>query len=286
VTDPEWLAGRFEANRAHLRAVAYRMLGSTGDADDAVQEAWIRLSRSDAESIDNLAGWLTTVVSRVSLDMLRARRVDRIEPLEREGVAVDDTEADVALADSVGAALLVVLETLTPAERLSFVLHDTFGVPFDDVAAILGRSPDAAKQLASRARRKVQGSDERRIADRAKQRQLIEAFLAASRQGDFDSLVRLLAPDAVMSADPAAVAMGAPEHLVGATALAEVFNGRARAAEPALIDGSIGFVWMVRGRAKVAWDVVTDGDRIIRIEMLAAEDTVARLAVTPVAAVG
>jgi RNA polymerase sigma factor (sigma-70 family) len=286
VTDTEWLAGRFEANRAHLRAVAYRMLGSTGDADDAVQEAWIRLSRSDAESIDNLAGWLTTVVSRVSLDMLRTRRVDGIVPLDREGVAVDDTEADVALADSVGAALLVVLETLTPAERLSFVLHDTFGVPFDDVALILGRSPDAAKQLASRARRKVQGSDETRIADRAKQRQLIEAFLAASRRGDFDSLVRLLAPDAVMSADPAAVAMGAPEHLVGATALAEVFNGRARAAEPALIDGSIGFVWMVRGRAKVAWDVVTDGDRIIRIEMLAAEDTVARLAVTPLAALG
>ena len=284
MTDTEWLAERFETNRARLRAVAYRMLGSSGDADDAVQEAWIRLSRTDAASIDNLAGWLTTVVARVSLDMLRARGVREGAVGAGEHESSNDPETDVVLADSVGAALLVVLDTLTPAERLAFVLHDTFAVPFEDIGAILGRSPDAAKQLASRARRKVQGSDSTRVADRARQRELVEAFLAASRKGEFEALVRLLAPDAVMCADAAAIAMGAPEHLTGAAQVAEVFNGRARAAEPALIDGNIGFVWMVAGRAKVAWDVVTDGDRIVLIEMLAAEETVAELSVTPLAA--
>jgi RNA polymerase sigma-70 factor (ECF subfamily) len=283
VSDTEWLADRFEANRARLRAVAYRMLGSTGEADEAVQEAWIRLSRSDAASIDNLAGWLTTVVARVSLDMLRARAVREGAAGDREVVSESDPEADVVLADSVGAALLVVLDTLTPAERLAFVLHDTFAVPFEDVGAVLGRSPDAAKQLASRARRKVQGSESTRVADRARQRELVEAFLAASRKGEFEALVRLLAPDAVMMADPAAVGMGAPVHLVGAAAVAEVFNGRAREAEPALIDGSIGFVWMVGGRAKVAWDVVIEGDRITHIEMLAGKETVAALSVRTVA---
>jgi RNA polymerase sigma-70 factor (ECF subfamily) len=267
VTDTEWLADRFEANRAHLRAVAYRMLGSTGDADDAVQEAWIRLSRSDAGSIDNLGGWLTTVEAEAG---------------EREGVSTDDPEADALLADSVGAALLVVLDTLTPAERLAFVLHDTFAVPFEDVGSILGRSPDAAKQLASRARRKVQGTESTRAADPTRQRELVEAFLAASRKGEFEALVRLLAPDAVMTADHAAVGMGAPERLEGAAAVAGMFNGRAQGAEPAFIDGSIGFVWMVGGRAKVAWDVVTDGDRIIHIEMLAG-DAVAGLSVIPLA---
>ena len=287
MSDTEWLADRFEANRARLRAVAYRMLGSAGDADDAVQEAWIRLSRSDAASIDNLAGWLTTVVARVSLDLLRARGVREGGAGDRTAgervVSESDPEADAVLADSVGSALLVVLDTLTPAERLAFVLHDTFAVPFEDVGAILGRSPVAAKQLASRARRKVQGSESTRVADRARQRELVEAFLAASRKGEFEALVRLLAPDAVMMADPAAVGMGAPVHLVGAAEVAEVFNGRAREAEPALIDGSIGFVWMVGGRAKVAWDVVIEGDRITHIEMLAGKETVAALSVRTVA---
>jgi RNA polymerase sigma factor (sigma-70 family) len=286
MTETEWLADRFEANRAHLRAVAYRMLGSTGDADDAVQEAWIRLSRSDADSIDNLAGWLTTVVARVSLDMLRARGVREAAAAgAREGVSTDDPEADALLADSVGMALLVVLDTLTPAERLAFVLHDTFAVPFEDVGSILGRSPDSAKQLASRARRKVQGTESTRTADPTRQRELVEAFLAASRKGEFEALVRLLAPDAVMTADHAAVGMGAPEHLVGAAAVAGVFNGRAQGAEPAFIDGSIGFVWMVGGKAKVAWDVFTDGERITHIEMLAG-DAVAGLSVIPLASLG
>jgi RNA polymerase sigma factor (sigma-70 family) len=284
VTATEWLADRFEANRSHLRAVAYRMLGSASDADDAVQETWIRLSRSDPDAIDNLGGWLTTVVARVSLDMLRGRAVRERVPGDHDVTTrVSDPEADAVLADSVGAALLVVLDTLTPSERLAFVLHDTFAVPFEQVAAILGRSPDAAKQLASRARRKVQGTEAGPAADPARQRQLVEAFLAASRKGDFEALVRLLAPDAVMTADAAAIGLGAPEHLVGASAVAEVFNGRARAAEPAFIDGSIGFVWMVRGRTKVAWDVITDGERITHIEMLAGDETVGRLAVTTLA---
>src|SRR5262245_10859001 len=213
------------------------MLGSASDADDAVQEAWIRLSRSDADSIDNLGGWLTTVVARVSLDMLRARSIRERPAGDRADAGAGDPEADVMLADSVGAALMVVLDTLSPSERLAFVLHDTFAVPFDEVGAILGRSPDAAKQLASRARHKVQGTDAGPAADPVRQRQLVEAFLAASRKGEFEALVTLLAPDAVMTADVAAIGMGAPEHLVGAAAVAEVFNGRARAAQPAFIDG-------------------------------------------------
>jgi len=281
--ETEWMADRFETQRSQLRSVAYRMLGSASDADDAVQETWIRLSRSDPDSIDNLGGWLTTVVARVSLDMLRARSVRERPVTDRVDAGVSDPEADAILADSVGAALMVVLDTLSPSERLAFVLHDTFAVPFDEVGSILGRSPDAAKQLASRARRKVQGTEAGPAADPARQRQLVEAFLAASRKGEFDQLVRLLAPDAVMTADVAAIGMGAPEHLVGAAAVAEVFNGRAKAAQPAFIDGSIGFVWMVAGKAKVAWDVITDGERITHIEMLAGEDVVSRLAVTTLA---
>jgi len=283
--ETEWMADRFETQRSQLRSVAYRMLGSASDADDAVQETWIRLSRSDPDSIDNLGGWLTTVVARVSLDMLRARSVRERPVTDRVDAGVSDPEADAILADSVGAALMVVLDTLSPSERLAFVLHDTFAVPFEEVGSILGRSPDAAKQLASRARRKVQGTEAGPAADPARQRQLVEAFLAASRKGEFDELVRLLAPDAVMTADVAAIGMGAPEHLVGASAVAEVFNGRARAAEPAFIDGSIGFVWIVGGKAKVAWDVITDGERITHIEMLAGEEVVARLAVTTLASI-
>src|SRR4051812_39453940 len=233
------------------------MLGSLDEADDAVQEAWLRLSRSDASAIDNLGGWLTTVVSRVSLDMLRSRASRREDDAPRSPIAIaaDDPERDAVMADSVGSALLVVLDTLTPAERLAFVLHDIFAVPFDEIAVILDRSPNAAKQLASRARQKVQGSDpESAVADPTRRRSVIDAFLAASRRGEFDALVALLHPDIVLRADTAAVGMGAPGDLHGAAAVAGMFSGRAQGAKPALIDGTPGVVWMVGGRPKVAWD--------------------------------
>src|SRR5437763_1536170 len=206
--DKEFLAGQFEEHRAHLRAVSYRMLGSLSEADDAVQEAWLRLSRSDAEEIENLGGWLTTVVARVSLNMLRSRNTHREEPL---GVRFPDPIVDPAdgtdpehealLADSVGLALLVVLEMLSPAERLAFVLHDMFAVPFDEIAPIVDRSPEATRQLASRARRRVQGERPDPDPDLGRQREVVDAFLAASREGDFEALVALLDPDVVLHAD-------------------------------------------------------------------------------------
>src|SRR5205809_934269 len=210
-----WLAERFEANRPHLRAVAYRMLGSVAEADDAVQEAWLRFDRSDTSAVANLGGWLTTVVARVCLDMLRARKSRGEEPLTPAGPAVDrqpsqsDPEEEVLLADSVGLALLVVLETLAPAERLAFVLHDMFDLSFEEIAPIVDRSPDAARQLASRARRRVQGAGTVPDADPTRQREMVDAFLAASRGGDFDALLALLDPDVVVRADPAAVLVGA-----------------------------------------------------------------------------
>src|SRR4051794_13305254 len=203
-----WLAERFEENRPHLRSVAYRMLGSLSDADDAVQEAWQRLSRSDPSDVDNLPGWLTTVVARVSLNMLRARRNRREEPLEVRvpdpivtPESASDPEQEAVLADSVGLALLVVLETLTPAERLSFVLHDMFAVPYEEIASMLERSPVAARQLASRARRRVQGRAPVPDPDLGRQRQVVDAFFAAARDGDFDGLVAVLDPDVVLRAD-------------------------------------------------------------------------------------
>src|SRR5919197_5387468 len=212
----DWLAERFEEHRSHLKAVAYRMLGSLGEADDALQEAWLRLSRSDTSGVENLGGWLTTIVSRVCLNMLRSRRLRREEALEvhvpdpvvsREDET--DPEREALLADSVGLALHVVLETLAPAERVAFVLHDLFGVPFDEVAPIVGRSPTAARQLASRARRRVQGAPTTPEADLARKRAVVDAFLAASRGGDFQALLALLDPDVVLRADGAAVQAGA-----------------------------------------------------------------------------
>src|SRR4051794_20275953 len=235
------LAEEFEANRTRLRAVAYRMLGSINEADDAVQEAWFRFSRSDTGSIENLGAWLTTVVSRVCLDMLRSRASRREDPTADEvhtdthDATAVDPEHDAVMADSVGAALLVVLDTLTPAERLAFVLHDMFAVPFDEIATIVGRTPDAARQLASRARRRVQGASTAGEPDPARQRAVIDAFLAASRNGDFEALVALLDPDIVLEADAAAVKMGSPEVTRGATAVANTFSGRALAAQPAEI---------------------------------------------------
>jgi RNA polymerase sigma factor (sigma-70 family) len=287
VAEHDWLVDRFESQRAHLRAVAYRILGSTGEADDAVQEAWVRLNRSDTSTIENLDGWLTTVVSRVSLDMLRSRASRREEPAGGElpdelesSAAGGDPEHEAMLADAVGSALLVVLDTLSPAERLAFVLHDMFAVPFDEIGPIVGRSPDAAKQLASRARHKVQGKGTAPDADPARQRAVVDAFLSASRSGDFDALVALLDPDIVLVADAAAVEMGSPEETQGAAAVAGTFAGRALAAQPALIDGGVGIVWAVSGRAKVAWDLTIRDGKVAHIDMLAETDTLDALDLT------
>jgi RNA polymerase sigma-70 factor, ECF subfamily len=287
--DGDWLAGEFEANRPHLRAVAYRMLGSTGEADDAVQETWLRMNRSDTSGVDNLGGWLTTVVSRVCLDMLRSRTARREEPLDTPGSDAGagreggiEPEQEAVLGDSIGLALLVVLETLTPAERVSFVLHDMFAVPFDDIAPIVGRSPDATRQLASRARRRVQGAGPVADADPARQRQVVDAFLAASRNGDFDALVTLLDPDVVLVADNAAVQMGSPEELRGAAAVAGMFSGRAQAARPALVDGVAGVVWAVGGRPKVVWDFTIVDGKVVHIDMLAAPERLGALDLTMV----
>jgi RNA polymerase sigma-70 factor (ECF subfamily) len=263
------------------------MLGSQGEADDAVQEAWLRLSRSDTSDIDNLGGWLTTVVSRVSLDMLRSRASRREEPTGAQlsdhiesPKAGSDPEHEALLADTVGAALLVVLDTLSPAERLAFVLHDMFAVPFDEIGVIVGRSPNAAKQLASRARNKVQGSGPVSDGDPNRQREVVDAFLAASRDGDFDALVALLDPDIVLQADSAAVRMGSSEEVRGAAAVAGTFSGRALGAQAALIDGAVGVVWVVGGRPKVAWDfTITDG-KVVRIEMIASPESLGDLDVT------
>jgi RNA polymerase sigma-70 factor (ECF subfamily) len=287
MTEADWLGQQFEARRAHLRSVAYRMLGSNGEADDAVQEAWLRLSRSDPNSIENLSGWLTTVVARVSLDMLRSRGARREEPAgvhppdELESVAPDDDpEHEAVLADSVGAAMFVVLDALTPAERLAFVLHDMFAVPFDEIGSIVGRSPAAAKQLASRARRKVQGSHRPSDADPVRQRVVVDAFLAASRQGEFAALVALLDPEIVLEADAAAVSMGSPEVVLGASAVAASFSGRAQGAQPALIDGAVGMAWVAGGRTRVAWEFTIVEDKVVHIAMLAERDTLDDLDLT------
>src|SRR5215207_11678527 len=282
-----WLTERFEENRPRLRGVAYRMLGSLSEAEDAVQEAWLRLKRIDTASVENPGGWLTTVVSRVCLDMLRTRKSRREEPIGAQVTEPSvvrgegaDPEGEAVLADSVGVALLVVLDTLTPAERLAFVLHDLFAVPFDEIGPIVGRSPNAAKQLASRARHKVQGKDPLPEADPARQREVVDAFLAASRNGDFDALVALLHPDVVLVADAAAVGMGSLDEVRGAAAVAGTFSGRALAAQPALIDGAVGVVWAVAGRPKVAWDFTIEDGKVVHIDMLAAPDSLAGLDLT------
>jgi len=284
VNTDAWLAERFEEHRSRLRGVAFRILGSGSEADDAVQESWLRLSRSDSDGVANLGGWLTTVVSRVCLDMLRSRAARREEP---EGANLDDVlgssedggdpEHEALLADALGPALQAVLETLAPAERLAFVLHDVFAVPFGEIGTILGRSPNAAKQLATRARRRVQGSTPVVSTDVPRQRAVVDAFLAASRSGDLDQLVAMLDPDIVLRADPAAVQMGSPEEVHGATDVAQVFSGRALAAQPALVDGIVGVTWAPGGRAKVVWDITTTGDKISRIDMVADVDSLNEL---------
>ena len=274
--DHRWLAERFESHRSHLRSVAYRMLGSLTEADDAVQEAWLRLSRAETSGVANLGGWLTTVVGRVCLDMLRSRRSRREHPLGAEfpepvvsRAAGGDPEHEAVVADSVGLALLVVLETLTPAERLAFVLHDIFAVPFEDIAPIVDRSPAAARQLASRARRRVQGSTPTLEADLTRQREVIDAFLAATRGSDFAALLELLDPDVVVRADPGAARMGASPEVRGAEAVAGTFAGRARAAQPALVNGAVGAVWVQDGTPRVVLDFTISRGKIVAIDILA-----------------
>jgi RNA polymerase sigma factor (sigma-70 family) len=275
VDDHQWLAERFEAHRGQLRAVAYRMLGSLSEADDALQESWLRLSRSSTSDVQNLGGWMTTIVARVCLDLLRARKSRREEPLDEpppDAVADRaggiDPEQEALMADSVGLALLVVLETLSPAERLAFVLHDLFAVPFDEIAPILDRSPDAAKMLASRARRRVQ---QREVSDAGpgRQRAVVDAFLAASRNGDFEALVAMLDPDVVMRSDRAGVLMGASALVRGSADVAEQFSGRARVTRPAIVNGSPGVVWAPGGRPRVAFGFTVRGGRIVAIDLLA-----------------
>jgi RNA polymerase sigma-70 factor, ECF subfamily len=272
VTDADLLARRFETDRARLRAIAYRMLGSRTDAEDAVQEAWLRLSRAGDAGVENLGGWLTTVVARVCLDMLRVRRARREESAD-EAVprlaAAADVEQEALLAESVGLAMLVVLDRLTPAERVAFVLHDMFDLPFEEIAGIVGRSVDASRQLASRARRRVRGATGDPEADRDRQRQVVEAFLAASRRGDFDALLALLDPSVVARADAAAVAAGAAPEVRGAAEVATTFAGRARAARPALLDGHVGLAWAPGGRPRVVFDFTTENGRIVAIDLIA-----------------
>jgi RNA polymerase sigma factor (sigma-70 family) len=278
--DVNWLAGRFERERGRLTAVAYRMLGSSIDAEDAVQETWIRLNRVDAAEVDNLSAWLTTVVARVSLNMLRSRRTRREQPLEPPEALDPSVDQDVqtqpepqaVLAESVGLALLVVLDTLSPAERLAFVLHDMFDLPFEDIAPLVDRTPTATRQLASRARRRVRGSDHPPGRDVVRQRRLVEAYLAAVRGGDFEGLVALLDPDVVLHADRTAASTPTPRVLRGAHAVAHgavASAVRAPDTAVALVDGAVGLVMAVDGRLAVALTFQTAGERITAIDVIA-----------------
>lgn len=280
-----WLTERFEENRPRLRGVAYRVLGSLSDAEDAVQEAWLRLNRIDAATVDNLGGWLTTVVSRVCLDMLRSRKSRREEPIGAQVTEPSvvrgegaDPEGEAVLADSVGVALLVVLDMLTPAERLAFVLHDLFGMPFDEIGSIVGRSPAAAKQLASRARRRVRGSPAPSDAGRARQREVVEAFLRAVRAGDLEGLLAVLDPDAVVRIDGAArIAAGAADaadtarELRGASTWAKqmiAFSQGMRFVQPALINGSVGLILAPRGKLSRVLTFTFANAKVTQVEVI------------------
>ncbi|MET7478469.1 RNA polymerase sigma factor SigJ [Streptomyces sp. NPDC005648] len=290
MTEQGLSADRFEAHRGHLRAVAYRMLGSLPEAEDAVQETWVRLSRADADEIRNLGGWLTTVVGRVCLDMLRSRALRREEPIDETFVpdpvirplASIDPEQEVLQADSVGLALLVVLETLEPAERLAFVLHDMFEVPFDDIAPVVERSSAATRQLASRARRRVRGATPSAEPDLARQRQVVDAFMAAARAGDFEALVAVLHPDVVLRADSGALVGGAAasKAVRGAKGVAEqalLFRQFAHFAQVVLVNGEVGVVNAPEGRALSVMGVTVAEDRIVALYILADPDRLARL---------
>ena len=272
------LSREFETNRKHLRAVAYRMLGSLSEAEDAVQETWLRLNRTDMAEVTNLGGWLTTVVARICLDALRARKSRREEPLgphvPEPVVSQDNLDQEAVMTDSVGAALLVVLDTLPPAERLAFVLHDMFAVPFDDIAPVVGRSVAATRQLASRARRRVQGAPPVPDADLSRQRKMVDAFLAASRSGDFAALLELLDPGVVFRADAVAVQMGSLPEIRGAAAVAEVFKGRAQGAKPAMVDGALGAAVVLGGQLRILLAITIQDDRISAINAIADPDEI------------
>jgi len=286
-----WLAEQFESSRPRLRAVAFRMLGSQAEADDAVQDTWLKLARAETADVDNLTAWLTTVISRVCLDRLRTRRGRREDAGPRDEandvVATDvhgGPEQQALVADSVGAALLVVLEMLSPAERVAFVLHDVFAVPFEEIAVIVDRSPDATRQLASRARRRVQGADTTGSVDLVRQRKMVDAFLVAARGGDFEALLALLDPDVVLQPDQAALAMGSLRTTRGAEKVAAALSGGARAAQLVLLDGVAGLAWSPGGRIRgaieftiarghiVALDVIGDAERLGRLEIVPISD--------------
>ncbi len=289
------LSARFEEDRRRLRAVAYRILGSPSEADDAVQEAWLRLTRANAHAVDNLGGWLTTVLTHVCLDMLRARKArDSAAPAIRADGAVaaasepTDPEREVLLADAVGSAMMVVLDTLSPAERVAFVLHDLFALSFEDIGAIMGRSAVAARQLASRARKRVQGAGEREE-ELPSQREVAQAFMAASRTGDLEAVLAVLDPDVVLRVDSVAVkaaaaneAKGAPRlvpEVRGAADVARVFLGSAQAARPVLVDGTPGAAWAPGGRPRAVWAFKVEQGRIVEVQVIADPKTIARLEV-------
>jgi RNA polymerase sigma factor (sigma-70 family) len=295
MNDRDWLAERFETHRPHLRAVAYRMLGSMSEADDAVQDAWLRLNRADTRDVDNLGGWLTTVVARLCLDMLRSRKARREDPMGVHvpepiiaGADATDPEQELLLADSVGLAMLVVLETLTPAERLAFVLHDTFGLPFDEIAPIVGRSTTTTRQLASRARRRVRGATTSSDVDVARQREVVDAFLAAARAGDFEALLRVLDPNVIVRADAGAgrSLLGRTREVRGARAVAKQafgFRRLADGARRALVNGAAGLVvfdgaqpfavlgFTIRGKKIVEIDILADAARLKGLDLSSVE---------------
>ena len=296
MTQSNWLAEKFQEKRTHLKGVAYRILGSDWEAEDAVQEAWVRLTRSDADSIENLTGWLTTVVGRVCLDMLRSRKSRKEEALLEHHLEAPENPhsanpaEEALLADSVGSALLIVLGTLTPGERVAFVLHDLFDLPFEEIGPIVGRSTAAARQLASRARRRVRGGQGGRE-DEAKKREIVSAFLTASREGNFNALLQLLDPEVLLTADDVTIktteankAKGAPpfqSEMQGATMVAETFKGRAVAAQVALINGSVGTTWIAGGKARVAFLFSVENGKIQGIDVVMDPEDLKEMEVEP-----
>jgi RNA polymerase sigma-70 factor (ECF subfamily) len=278
----EILAERFETDRPRLRAIAYRLLGSASEADDALQEAWFRIARSDADAVENFGGWLTTIVARVCLDMLRTRKSRREDPIDAavgasSRDATSQPEDEATLAEMVGLAMLVVLNALGPAERVSFVLHDMFDLPFESIATIVGKTPEATRQLASRARRRVRGGSAGTSSDVARHREVVDAFLAASRDGDFQGLMAVLAPNVVFRADEIAALQGSPREVRGASEVAKQFVGRARLARTALVDGRVGVVVAPLGRLLLAFNVTIEDGKIAALDVVMDPDQLAKL---------